>query len=395
MPQQISRITVHTRFLIWFFTALFGFLPTLQAFLSPETPLPSSLSNCKAALVMETTSGEIIFEHNIHDPVYPASMVKMMLILITVEKVKTGDISFDDVITVSAAASKIGGSQVFLKHNETFTLQELFESVLIQSANDSSHAIAEHIAGSHTAFVDIMNLRASQLGMTGTVFHSPHGLPPGQDRDADISTAYDLAILARELVTRHPEILQWTSMDTKPFRDGTFIMTNTNRLLRQMQECDGLKTGYYRNAGFSITATAGKDGVRIIAVVAGCDKGQERFSEAARLLKWGLSLFKHYELITPGFPIDTGIPVINGSKQVTRPVAQSGVRAVIPKDRVNDIIMKTTLERELTAPVEPGLVCGNISFFLDEHDLGSSPLVTIEAIEALSWWGKLKQKVGL
>lgn len=395
MPQQISRAIVHALLLIGFFTALLGFSPTLQAFLSPETPLPSSPNNCKAALVMETTSGEIIFEHNVHDPIYPASMVKMMLILITMEKVKEGDISFDDSITVSAAASKIGGSQVFLKHNETFTLQELFESVLIQSANDSSHAIAEYIAGSHTAFVEIMNQRAVQLGMTHTVFHSPHGLPPGQDRDADITTAHDLAILARELVTRHPEILQWTKMDTKPFRDGTFIMTNTNRLLRQMEECDGLKTGYYRTAGFSITATAQKDGVRIIAVVAGCDKGQERFSEAARLLRWGLSLFKNYTLMTPGFPIETGIPVINGAKQETRPVAQTSVSAVIPKDRMNDIIMKTTLDRELTAPLEPGLVCGNIRFFLDDHEIGSSALVTDETIEALSWWGKLKQKVGL
>ncbi len=391
-----SQPDLNTRLKICVFILISLFFASSSlAFLSPETHLPSPPKNCQTALVMETSSGEIIFEHNIHDTIYPASMVKMMLILITMEKVKSEEISFNDVITVSAAASKIGGSQVYLKHNETFTLQELLVSVLIQSANDSSHAIAEHIAGTRDGFVELMNLRASQLGMENTTYQSPHGLPPDAQRGPDVTTAHDLAILARELLIEHPEILQWTSLDTKPFRDGTFIMTNTNRLVRSFEGCDGLKTGYYRDAGFSITATTEQKGVRVITVVAGCDKGKERFNEAERLMKWGLSLFINTELITEGFPVEDLIPVVNGAKLETRPVAQNDVKAVIPRDRINDIIMKTTLERELVAPLEPDILCGTISFYLDNRELGTSDLVTTETIEALGWWGRLKRKVGL
>lgn len=391
-----SRSDVNTRLMICFCSMVIVFFSSSSlAFLSPETPLPSPPKNCHAALVMEVSSGEIVFEYNINDRVYPASMAKMMLVLIAMEKVKSGEISLEDVITVSAAASKIGGSQVYLKQNETFTLQDLLETVLIQSANDSSHAIAEYIAGSRDGFVELMNQRAAQLGMENTVYQSPHGLPPDAQRGPDITTARDLAVLARELLINHPEILEWTSLDTKPFRDGTFIMTNTNRLVRKFDGCDGIKTGYYRDAGFSITATAQQKGVRVIAVVAGCGKGKERFDEAERLMKWGLSLFINTELISAGFPVENLIPVVNGAKLETRPVTQNSVSAVIPKNRVGDIMMKTTLERELVAPLEPGIKCGKISFSLDDHELGTSDLVTSESIEALGWWGRLKRKVGL
>jgi serine-type D-Ala-D-Ala carboxypeptidase (penicillin-binding protein 5/6) len=353
-------------------------------------------NTCKAALVMELTSGDIIYDLNIHEQLEPASMVKMMLILITMERIKSGDISFDDFIRVSASASRIGGSQVYLKHNETFTLKELFESVLIQSANDSSYAIAEHIAGSDIGFVDLMNQRALQLGMTGTIFQSPHGLPPtAGNRDPDKSTAYDMAILAREILLHHPGVLEWTSMDTKTFRDGTFIMTNTNRLIREMEECDGLKTGYYRRAGFSITATAEQNGARIITVLFGCDNGSERFTEAARLLRWGLSLYNRYDLIVSGFPVEHSIPVLNGVKTETRPVARDDVQAVVPRDRIGDIVMRTTLENELTAPFEAGTICGDILFLLDERELGRSIIVTAESMEALGFWGKLRGKTRL
>ncbi len=380
--------------LVFICSAVFMSIQVVSA--QQEEYAPSQPENCKAALVMELTSGEIVYDVNIHQQLEPASMVKMMLILITMERVKAGYISFDDVIRVSAAASRIGGSQVYLKHNETFTLMELFESVLIKSANDSSFAIAEHIAGSNVGFVDMMNQRAAELGMTGTVFQSPHGLPPtAGNRDPDISTAYDMAILAREILLNHPEVLQWTSIDTKTFRDGTFILTNTNRLIRQMEECDGLKTGFYRNAGFSITATAERDGVRIIAVLFGCDTGRERFSEAARFLRWGLSLYKQYDLMVPGFPIDRSIPLKNGLEREVRPVTLNGVQAVVPRDRLHDILMKTTLENELTAPVEAGTVCGFIRFFLDDRELGSSDLIVAESVEAPGFWGKLRRKARL
>ncbi len=354
----------------------------------------SPLKTCKSALLMEASSGEIIFEMNSHDRLPPASMVKMMLILLVMEKIQSEELSYDEMITTSAAASRIGGSQVYLKQGEQFPVKDLIKTVLIQSANDSCYAIAEHIAGSAEGFIDMMNEKARQLGMSETQYHSVHGLPPAKGEEPDLTTAHDLAILAREIVTQHPEVLQWSSLDTESFRDGQFLMTNTNRLVRQMEGCDGLKTGYYQEAGFCVTATAIQKGVRTIAVVMGCEKGKERFAEASRLMKLGFTLYKEMELIVPGIAVDKSIPVKDGQKLETYPVVQTGIRAVIRKNRVDDIIMKTTLERELTAPIEPGAVCGSINFFLDDRELGSSPLITAEAIEHLSWWGKLKRAVG-
>lgn len=395
-----SLITFTTLFLF-----LFAGMPAPGRSQAPEEPArvsPASTEypitppeTCKSACVMEASSGEIIFEMNSHHRLAPASMVKMMLVLITMEKISAGDLTFDDMVTVSGAASRIGGSQVYLKQGEQFSIRDLLKTVLIQSANDSCYALAEHIAGSSDGFVDMMNARASQLGMQDTTYTSVHGLPPGKGEEPDLTSSNDMALLAREIVTKHSEVLQWSSLDTEPFRDGQFIMTNTNRLVRQLDGCDGLKTGYYREAGFSVTATARQKGVRIIAVVMGCEKGKDRFSEASRLIKWGFTLFKEMELIAPGFAIDKSIPVKTGKKTETFPAVQTGIKAVIPKNRVDDIIMKTTLEKELTAPITPGTPCGTIRFFLDDRELGSSQLITAESIDALSWWGKLKRTVGL
>ncbi len=294
---------------------------------------------------MEASSGEILFEMNSHDQLPPASMVKMMLLLLVMEKIQSEELSYDELITTSAAASRIGGSQVYLKQGEQFPVKDLIKTVLIQSANDSCYAIAEHIAGSVQGFIDMMNDKAKQLGMSNTRYTSVHGLPPGKGEEPDLSTAHDLAILAREIVTQHPEILQWSSLDTEPFRDGQFLMTNTNRLVRQMEGCDGLKTGYYREAGFCVTATAKQNGVRTIAVIMGCEKGKERFAEASRLMKLGFSLYKEMELIAPEIAVNKSIPIADGQKLETYPVVQTGIRAVIRKNRVDDIIMKTTLRK--------------------------------------------------
>jgi len=189
--------------------------------------------------------------------------------------------------------------------------------------------------------------------------------------------------------------LKWSCLDSEPFRDGKFIMTNTNRLVKQFVGCDGLKTGYYQSAGFSVTATAEQNGVRIIAVVMGCRKGKDRFNEAARLLKWGLMKYRKVELITAGAASERSIPVIDGTLEETVPEVARTVTAIVRKDRVDQIIMKTTLDREMTAPVDSGRVCGSVTFLLGDTEIGRSDLITRESIPALNWWGKLKRAVGL
>lgn len=362
---------------------------------SAQVTPPSAPEDCKSALVMEASSGEVIYQLNPDLQLAPASMTKMMLVLITMEQIKEGELNLEDIITTSAKASRMGGSQVYLAHNEEFSLQDLLKAVLIQSANDASLAIAEYIAGSSDGFVDMMNARAVKLGLTNTIYHTPHGLPPGKNQEPDLTSAHDLAILAREIVIKHPEVLKWSSLDKEPFRQGKFIMTNTNRLVNQFSGCDGLKTGYYRSAGFSVTATAQQDGVRIIAIVMGCEKNRKRFAEASRLMKWGLRQYKKIDLIEGGTPAGRAIPVIDGVQVETVPIVDQKQQAVIRKDRIESVVMKTTLERDLTAPVQAGQVCGYISFVIDDKEIARTDLLTADDIQALNWWGKLKRTVGL
>ncbi len=350
--------------------------------------------DCKSAFLLEVSSGDVVYEMNSHEALAPASMVKIMVIYLTLEKIESGEIHLTDVITTSAKASKMGGSQVYLKQGETFTLEELLKAVIIQSANDAALAISEHISGTSGAFVDIMNQTAHEMEMLDTVYYTPHGLPPAANQTADLSSAHDMAILARQLVIKHPEIFQWSSQDKAEFRDGKFIMTNTNRLIGKFPGCDGLKTGYYRKAGFCITATASRKGIRMISVVMGCQKSQLRFDEAARLLSWGFNQYINFELIRKGDSAAQSISVINGVKQEIIPLASQTFTATIRKNATESIIKKTVLKRELSAPVEKDAPCGSILFMLGDKTLGEVPLISPEAVEELGLWGKMLRMIG-
>lgn len=246
----------------------------------------------KAALVLDARSGEVLFSDRATRQVIPASLVKMMTSLIALERVRDGQASLADRYTVTAAASRIGGHQVYLKHGESFQLGELLKAVIIGSANDAAFAIAEHLAGSHQAFVRLMNERARELGMKGTRFANAHGLPPDRrkgQRD-NLTTAYDLALLAREVI-QHELFLRWSSTRLDSFRDGTFQLLNTNhRFLRRVQGADGLKTGYHsRGAGFSMVGSVVRGGRRLIVVVMGARRASLRLKAAAQLIDLGFA----------------------------------------------------------------------------------------------------------
>jgi D-alanyl-D-alanine carboxypeptidase (penicillin-binding protein 5/6) len=220
------------------------------------------------AIVADPVSGTIFFEERADEPGYPASVVKLMDLLLIEERIEAGLLSLTNQVRVTAEAAGIGGSQVYLAENEVFPLEELLAAMTIHSANDAAVALALHVAGSRSAFVDLMNKRAAELGMTSTRFHSVHGLPPAEGQEPDVSTARDLAILARE-VLRHPDILRYTSVQNRPFRNGAFNLRNPDKLIGDYPGCDGLKTGYFRLGGFSIVSTAQRNGRRVIAVVLG------------------------------------------------------------------------------------------------------------------------------
>ena len=242
------------------------------------------------AIVIDAGTGKVIFEDHADAKGYPASMIKLMNLLVILDGVRAQHIFLDDPVSVSARVSRMGGSQVYLKEKEVFSVEELIYAMMVQSANDAALALAMHYTGSMEVFVELMNKKAEELGMKDTKFYSVHGLPPSGDRKADVTTARDMATLSRELL-RYPEALKYTSTTVRKFRPEApepFIMRNHNHLLKDFEGCDGLKTGYFYAAGFSIAATAQKSNARAIAVVLGSSSSKGRDEQARLLLSRGL-----------------------------------------------------------------------------------------------------------
>ena len=253
---------------------------------------PALPGRCRAEVLMEAGSGRLLAEHHARMTWAPASLVKMMVMLIVVEDVRAGKIDWRDRVRVSARASQMGGSQVYLKEGEVFPLEELMMAIAVGSANDASYAVAEHVAGDVGAFIERMNERARRLGMTGTRYANVHGLPALRDHEGNVTCAYDLAVLARELV-RHPKVLEWTSTPQYPFRDETFVLRTTNALIGSFPGADGLKTGHLSSSGFNLVATAEQEGIRLIAVVLGASTNRDRTAESRRLLSSGFDYFQN------------------------------------------------------------------------------------------------------
>jgi D-alanyl-D-alanine carboxypeptidase (penicillin-binding protein 5/6) len=244
------------------------------------------------AIVLDATTGKVLFEDQADAKGYPASVLKLMDLLIILEKIEQKQLSLQDQVPVSAKASHIGGSRVWLAEKESFTVDEMLYALMIQSANDAAVALAEKVAGSTDAFIELMNRRAKELGMNSTVFHSVHGLPPGEGQQHDVTTARDLSILCRELL-KHPDTLRYTSIRERPFRPNvaghTVNMSTHNHLLGHVQGCDGLKTGYITASGFTIAVTAARNGQRVIVVVFDSTTLKVRDAKAAELVAKGFA----------------------------------------------------------------------------------------------------------
>ncbi len=343
----------------------------------------------RAAVVMEAGTGAILYEKDPHLRWPPASMVKMMLMLIVAERVRDGAASWSDPVVVSRRASQMGGSQVYLKEGETFSLGEMMQAVVIHSANDASVAVAEAIAGSADAFVDLMNERARELGLQDTVYHSVHGLPPGPGEEPDLSSARDLAVLARELV-RHPQMLQWARTPEAPFRGGQFRLTNTNRLVRQTNWIDGLKTGYHRAAGFNVAATGERNGLRLIAVVLGAPRKQQCFDEAARLLGREFARYKAVYAVRKGELIASDVPVRNGKPRFVRVIAGEDLKLFSRREEDKNFTLELALPGEIEAPLPAAARIGEIIVKEGEREVGKVPALAADAVERQkSLWERL------
>jgi serine-type D-Ala-D-Ala carboxypeptidase (penicillin-binding protein 5/6) len=270
------------------------------------------------AIVLDAATGKVLYEDQADTKGYPASVLKLMDLLIILEKIERKQLSLQDQVPVTAKASQTGGSQVWLAEKESFTVDEMLYALMVQSANDAAVALAEKVAGSTDAFLELMNRRAKELGMNNTVFHSVHGLPPGKGQEHDVTTARDLAILCRELL-KHPDTLRYTSTRERPFRPNvtgkTVIMRSHNHLLGHVDGCDGLKTGYIATSGYSIAVTAARNGQRVIAIVFDSTTLKVRDAKAAELVAKGFAeLSAAAQRSAPPASQPTATPVVGQKK---------------------------------------------------------------------------------
>lgn len=308
------------------FTSSLLVVPLSLACVQPALAKIETLSGdpYRGAIVVHAADGRVLFEDQADAIGYPASVLKLMTLLLVLEKVEAGTLRLGDRVVVTAEAAKMGGSQVYLKQGESFTVDELLDALMIQSANDAATALAVHVAGSRPAFVQWMNQKAQTLGMKHTRFVSVHGLPPSDGQDPDTTTARDLATLGIELA-RHPAVFRYTAQPQRGFRNNSFVMQNHNRLLGVVEGMDGFKTGYFRAAGYSILATAQREGVRIIAAVLGSRDRLLRDEKAKELLALGFAA-------VPRPPPATAQPSTQPTVVPTAPPSAPATNAVAPAE---------------------------------------------------------------
>lgn len=368
-------------------------LTGFSSLMAQPTDLPKELYN--SAVVLEASTQRVLFADRAHEQVIPASTIKIMVSLLTMEAVNQGRVSLEDEVVTSRWASKIGGHQVYLREGETFLLKDLLKAVVIGSANDAVVAVGEHVAGSQEEIVRLMNQRAQELGMNNTTFANPHGLPPSAGQQDNYSTAYDMALLGVE-VLKHPKILELSSTELDSFRDGTFQLLNTNRrLLRRVRGLDGLKTGYHRKAGFSVIASAKRQDLRLIAAVMGARSSGVRNRVTARLLEWGFREFGFVSLLEKGVQLEQTVVVEQGKATEVAVITASGVETLLAYDDQTKVQTKVQLPEKLIAPVTAGSVVGKLELTLGEEVLASVNLLAAFDVEKQTFWNKLRKKLPL
>lgn len=332
----------------------------------------TALGAYSEACVLEPVTGTVIFESNAREPWPTASLAKMMLMLIAAEKIHDGSLKLTDNITTSRKAAEMGGSQVYLKEGETFSLDDMMKAVVVHSANDASVAVAEYIAGSTEAFVVMMNQQAAALGMKDSHYYSVHGLPPAKGEQPDVASAYDQAILARELL-KYPDVIRWASIDTAPFRAGTFILRNTNHLVRTYPGCDGLKTGFYDKAGFNVVATAKRNDLRLIAVVLGSQHKLTNFKEASEIMSQGFLNYEIHPIAKKGAPIAQSVAITDADTNSIKPIWGGDAGVFVKRsDEKNAIKVDYNLPSSIAAPLKAGQQIGTANV-----TEGGKPVATI------------------
>ena len=331
---------------------------------------------CGGAILIDQNTGDILYDHKMHEKLRPASVTKVMSILLIMEALDSGTISLTDKVPCTEDAHAMGGSQIWLDTREELTVDEMLKAICVVSANDCTVAMADYLAGSQEAFVERMNEKAKQLGMNDTTFKNCHGI----DEDGHLTSPYDIALMSRELLTKHPQIMNYTTIYMDSLRDGKSQLVNTNKLVRNYEGCTGLKTGSTSVALFNLSASATRNGLSLIAVIMRAETTKVRFSEATKLLNYGFSNYQYKELAKANEAV--GACTINkGIKNSIDAVCEKDFGITMKKANTDNIEQNVEIYNNIFAPVKKGQKIGEITYTSNDQTLGTVNLVASEDVE--------------
>lgn len=344
--------------------------------------------SCESAILISQDTGEVLYEHNAHEKLRPASVTKVMTILLIMEEIDSGRLLYSDKIACSENASSMGGSQIWLDTTEELTVDEMLKAICVVSANDCTVAMAEHIAGSEEMFVEKMNQRAKELGMNDTTFKNCHGI----DEDGHETSSYDIALMSRELLKNHPEITKYTTIWMDSLRDGKSELVNTNKLIKNYQGATGLKTGSTSLALFNLSASATRENLSLIAVVMRAPTTKERFSCARKLLDYGFSNYQYKKLAEKDCEV-MKVPVIKGTEAEVAVKYSDSVGKVMKKKEDGNVEQEVIINGDIIAPIQKGDVLGNVFYRVNGEEVASVELVADSSVEKLSFFNMGKRVV--
>ena len=335
----------------------------------------------EAAILIDQSTGKILYEKNSHEQLRPASVTKVMTILLIMEAIDNGEIKFEDKVACSEKASSMGGSQIWLDTRETLTVHEMLKAICVVSANDCTVAMAEHLAGTEEAFVEKMNKRAKELGMNDTIFKNCHGI----DEDGHVTSAYDISLMSRELLEKHPKITNYTTIYMDTLRDGKSELVNTNKLVRNYQGCTGLKTGSTSLALFNLSASATRDGLSLIAVIMKAPTTKVRFAEAQKLLNYG---FSNYSSVSFGEKGETvkKVKVEKGVEQEVNAILDSKASVLIKKGQEKSVLQEIKIDEKISAPIEKNQKIGEAIYTLNGEEVAKIDILAEKEIKKITLW---------
>lgn len=340
------------------------------------TNATTSLSlNVGSAVLIEQNSGQVLYNQNMHEKLRPASVTKVMTILLIMEAIDSGKLSYTDKIPCSEKAAGMGGSQIWLDVREELTVDEMLKAICVVSANDCTVAMAEYLACSEEAFVNQMNAKAKELGMNDTTFKNCHGI----DEDGHVTSAYDIALMSRDLLTKHPSITKYTTIYMDSLRDGKSSLVNTNKLVRNYKGATGLKTGSTSVALYNLSASATRNDLSLIAVIMKAPTSPIRFAESQKLLDYGFNNFEYKKLANKNDLIKE-ISVDKGIENSVNAILENDSGVLIQKGQNKDIVQSVQLTDSINAPVYAGQVLGNVTYSLNGNEIGKVNIVAEKSV---------------